>query len=65
MPRVNSHFSKKTSSDVLVLDTIMDTGIDGFETYKKAPELHPGAESNHCKKCIMKGHYDKVLAYQR
>ena len=65
MPRVNSHFSKKFSFDLLVLDTIMNAGIDGFETYKKVLELHPGAESNHCKKCSMKGHYDKLPAYQQ
>jgi hypothetical protein len=27
------------------VDTIMDTGIDGFETYKKVLELHSGQKA--------------------
>lgn len=30
-----------TSVDLLILDMIMDPGIDGLETYKKILELHP------------------------
>jgi CheY-like chemotaxis protein len=34
-------FLKDNSVDLLVLDMIMDPGIDGFETYKKIIQLHP------------------------
>jgi len=34
-------YMKHNSTDLLVLDMIMDPGIDGFETYKKILELHP------------------------
>jgi PAS domain S-box-containing protein len=33
------------SADLLVLDMIMEPGIDGLETYKKILELHPGQKS--------------------
>ena len=32
---------KDHSADLLVLDMIMDPGIDGLETYRKILELHP------------------------
>ena len=32
-------------ADLLVLDMIMDPGIDGLETYKKILELHPGQKA--------------------
>jgi len=34
-------YMKDNSADMLVLDMIMDPGIDGFETYKRILELHP------------------------
>ena len=33
------------SADLLVLDMIMEPGIDGLETYKKILEIHPGQKS--------------------
>jgi PAS domain S-box-containing protein len=33
------------SVDLIVLDMIMDPGIDGLETYKRILELHPGQRS--------------------
>jgi len=33
---------KTNKVDLLVLDMIMDPGMDGLETYKKILELHPG-----------------------
>jgi PAS domain S-box-containing protein len=35
-------YMEKNSADLLVLDMIMDPGMDGLETYKKILELHPG-----------------------
>jgi len=35
-------YLKENSVDLLVLDMIMDPGIDGLETYKRILELHPG-----------------------
>ena len=32
---------KDNSVDLLILDMIMDPGIDGLDTYKKILELHP------------------------
>lgn len=34
-------FLKKETVDILVLDMIMDPGIDGMETYAKIKKLHP------------------------
>jgi PAS domain S-box-containing protein len=34
-------YLKDNSTDLLVLDMIMDPGIDGFETYKRILEFHP------------------------
>jgi signal transduction histidine kinase len=34
-------FLKKETVDILVLDMIMDPGIDGMETYTKIKKLHP------------------------
>ncbi len=34
-------YMRDNSADLLVLDMIMDPGIDGLETYKKILELHP------------------------
>jgi two-component system cell cycle sensor histidine kinase/response regulator CckA len=38
-------YLKINSTDLLVLDMIMDPGIDGLETYKKILELHPGQKA--------------------
>ncbi|MCD4717709.1 MAG: response regulator, partial [Desulfobacterales bacterium] len=38
-------YIKDNSADLLVLDMIMDPGIDGFETYKRILELHPGQKA--------------------
>lgn len=35
-------YMKNRSSDLLVLDMIMEPGIDGLETYKRILKLHPG-----------------------
>ena len=35
-------FIQKTSVDLLILDMIMDPGMDGLETYKKIIEINPG-----------------------
>jgi len=34
-------YLKANSADILVLDMIMDPGIDGLETYKRILEFHP------------------------
>jgi PAS domain S-box-containing protein len=38
-------YLKDNSADLLVLDMIMDPGIDGFETYKRILELHPNQKA--------------------
>ena len=38
-------YLKTRKVDLLVLDMIMDPGLDGFETYKKILELHPGQKA--------------------
>jgi signal transduction histidine kinase/pSer/pThr/pTyr-binding forkhead associated (FHA) protein len=38
-------YMKDHSADLLVLDMIMEPGIDGLETYKKILELHPGQKA--------------------
>ncbi len=38
-------YLKNHSVDLLVLDMIMDPGIDGLETYKRILELHPGQKA--------------------
>ncbi len=38
-------FMQENSADLLVLDMIMDPGIDGLDTYKKIIELHPGQKA--------------------
>jgi len=38
-------YMKNRSSDLLVLDMIMDPGIDGLETYKRILKLHPGQKA--------------------
>ena len=38
-------YMKDNSADLLVLDMIMDPGIDGLETYKRVLELHPGQKA--------------------
>jgi len=38
-------YMKVNTAELLVLDMIMDPGIDGFETYKRVLELHPGQKA--------------------
>ena len=38
-------YLKDNSADLLVLDMIMDPGIDGLETYKRILELHPNQKA--------------------
>ena len=38
-------YMKDNSADLLVLDMIMDPGIDGLETYKRILELRPGQKA--------------------
>ncbi len=38
-------FVKKNSADLLLLDMIMEPGIDGLDTYKKIIELNPGQKA--------------------
>jgi DNA-binding NarL/FixJ family response regulator len=35
----------RNRADLLVLDMIMDPGIDGLETYRQILELHPGQKA--------------------
>jgi len=34
-------YLRNTKVDILVLDMIMDPGIDGLETYRRIKEIHP------------------------
>ncbi len=38
-------YIKGNSADLLILDMIMDPGIDGLETYKRILKLHPGQKA--------------------
>jgi PAS domain S-box-containing protein len=38
-------YLKSNAADLLVLDMIMHPGIDGFETYKRILEFHPGQKA--------------------
>ncbi|MBC8392713.1 MAG: response regulator [Deltaproteobacteria bacterium] len=38
-------YMRDNPADLLVLDMIMDPGIDGLETYKRILELHPGQKA--------------------
>ncbi|MBW2589819.1 MAG: response regulator [Deltaproteobacteria bacterium] len=38
-------YMKNRSSDLVVLDMIMEPGIDGLETYKRILKLHPGQKA--------------------
>ena len=38
-------YMKTESADLLILDMIMDPGIDGLQTYKDIIELHPGQKA--------------------
>ncbi len=38
-------YLKENKADILVLDMIMDPGIDGMETYAKIIEIHPGQKA--------------------
>jgi len=38
-------YMKVNTAELLVLDMIMDPGMDGFETYNRVLELHPGQKA--------------------
>ncbi len=38
-------YMKTRSADLLILDMIMDPGIDGLETYRRILEFHPGQKA--------------------
>ena len=38
-------YLREASADLLVLDMLMEPGMDGLETYKKVAELHPGQKA--------------------
>ena len=38
-------FLNNNSADLLILDMIMDPGIDGLETYRRITELRPGQKA--------------------
>jgi CheY-like chemotaxis protein len=38
-------YMKNNSADLLLLDMIMDPGIDGLDTYKQILKLHPGQKA--------------------
>ena len=38
-------YLKKNTADLIVLDMIMDPGIDGLETYRRIIEMHPGQKA--------------------
>ncbi len=38
-------YLKNHSADLLILDMIMDPGIDGLETYRRISKLHPGQKA--------------------
>jgi CheY-like chemotaxis protein len=38
-------YMRNHSADLLVLDMIMDPGMDGLDTYRKILELHPGQKA--------------------
>ncbi len=38
-------YLKSNSSDLLILDMIMDPGIDGLDTYRQILKLHPGQKA--------------------
>ncbi len=38
-------FMKENKADLIILDMIMDPGIDGLETYKRILEIHPGQKA--------------------
>ena len=41
-------YMESHSADLLILDMIMDPGIDGFETYRRILEQHPGQKAILC-----------------
>lgn len=48
-------YLKKLSVDLVLLDMIMDPGIDGLETYKRILDLHPGQKA-----IIVSGYVEKA-----
>lgn len=39
------NYLKRNASDLLILDMIMEPGMDGLDTYKKILEFHPGQKA--------------------
>jgi DNA-binding NtrC family response regulator len=42
---VSSSYLEKNTVDLIVLDMILNGGMDGLETYKRIIELHPGQKA--------------------
>ena len=38
-------YMRKSRADLILLDMIMDPGIDGLDTYKKIIEVNPGQKA--------------------
>ncbi|SLM30102.1 putative Sporulation initiation phosphotransferase F [Desulfamplus magnetovallimortis] len=38
-------YLKSASVDILILDMVMEPGMDGLDTYKKILEIHPGQKA--------------------
>jgi signal transduction histidine kinase/ActR/RegA family two-component response regulator len=38
-------YLRRASADLLILDMIMDPGMDGLETYRRIAEIHPGQKA--------------------
>ncbi|MBN1627880.1 MAG: response regulator, partial [Deltaproteobacteria bacterium] len=38
-------YMKENTADLLLLDMIMDPGIDGLETYRRIKKIHPGQKA--------------------
>jgi CheY-like chemotaxis protein len=55
-------FLRREKADLLILDMIMDSGIDGFETYRRVKKSNP-----HQKAIIISGYAetDRVRSAQR
>ena len=52
-------YAKQHSVDLLLLDMLMDPGIDGFNTYQKILKMHPG------QKAIITSGYSKTDRIQQ
>jgi two-component system, cell cycle sensor histidine kinase and response regulator CckA len=38
-------YLNRASADLLILDMLMEPGMDGLDTYKRIAELHPGQKA--------------------